>query len=135
VPSGADAVFDPEVSQDGGGSLRVVTGEEGGRLRLYRLGDVGPVEGALVYTGFLKSQDLDGSAYFELWCHPAEGNPAFVRGIPTGVEGTSDWKPQELRFRSPETCADPSSIELNVVIHGTGTVWIDNIRLWDASVE
>lgn len=135
VPTGADAVFDPVVSQDGGGSLRVVTGEEGGRLRLYRLDDVDPVKGALLYTGFLKSQDLGGSAYFELWCHPAEGNPAFVRGVPTRVAGTSDWKPQEVSFSHPETCSDPSSVELNVVIHGAGTVWIDNLRLWDVPVE
>jgi hypothetical protein len=135
VPAGADGVFDPDVSQDGDGSLRVVTGEEGGRLRLYRLENVGPVEGALVYTGFLKSQDLDGSAYFELWCHPAEGNPAFVRGVPTGVAGSADWKPQEVSFRRPETCSDPSSVELNVVIRGSGMVWIDNIRLWVVPVE
>ncbi|HJU86021.1 MAG TPA: hypothetical protein VJ788_01465 [Gemmatimonadota bacterium] len=135
VPAGADAAFDPDVSQDGGGSLRVVTGKEGGRLRLYRLDDVRPVEGALVYTGFLKSQDLDGTGYFELWCHPAEGNAAFARGVPTGVSGSSDWKPQEVSFRRPETCSDPSFLELNVVIHGSGTVWIDNIRLWDVPVE
>lgn len=135
VPAGADAVFDPDVSQDGGGSLKVVTGEQGGRLRLYRLDDVGPVEGTLLYTGFLKSQDLDGSAFFELWCHPAEGNPAFVRGVPRRVAGTSDWKPQELAFSRPETCHDPASVELNVVIQGSGTVWIDNLRLWDVPVE
>lgn len=135
VPSGADAVFDPDVSQDGGGSLRVVTGEQGGRLRLYRLDDVGPVEGALLYTGFLKSQDLKGMAFFELWCHPAEGNPAFVRGLPRRVTGTSDWKPQELSFSRPATCSNPASVELNVVIQGSGTVWIDNLRLWDVAVE
>jgi len=135
VPAGADAVFDPDVSQDGGGSLRVATGEQGGRLRLYRLEDVGSVEGSLLYTGFLKSQDLRGAAFLELWCHPAEGNPAFVRGVPRRVAGTSDWKPQELAFSRPETCHDPVSVELNVVIQGAGTVWIDNLRLWDVPVE
>lgn len=135
VPTGADAVFDPDVSQDGGGSLMVVTGERGGRLRLYRLDEVGPVEGSLLYTGFLKSEDLRGSAFFELWCHPAGGNPAFVRSVPRRVAGTSDWKPQELAFSQPETCHDPASVELNVVIDGAGTVWIDNLRLWDVPVE
>lgn len=135
VPGGTDAAFDPEISQDGGGSLRAQTGEEGGRLRLYRLENLAPVEGSLLYTGFLKSQDLAGAAYFELWCHPQEGNPAFVRGVAGRVEGTSDWKPQEVSFSRPETCRDALSVELNVVIHGAGTVWIDNIRLWDVPVE
>lgn len=135
VPAAADAVFDPDVSQDGGGSLRVVTGMEGGRLRLYRIDDLGPVEGSLVYTGFLKSRDLQGEAFFELWCHPVEGNSAFVRGLPSRVAGTFDWRPQELAFSRPETCRNPSFVELNVVIRGAGTVWIDNLRLWDVHVE
>lgn len=135
VPAGADAVFDRAISQDGGGSLRVVTGEEGGRLRLYRVEDLAPIEGSLLYTGFLRSQDLTGAAFLELWCHPLEGNPAFVRGVARRVAGTSDWKPQELGFTSPDTCKDPASVELNVVIQGAGTVWIDNLRLWDVPVE
>jgi hypothetical protein len=135
VPAGADAVFDRDVSQDGGGSLRVETGEEGGRLRLYRIDDLGPVEGALLFTGFLKSQDLRGTGFFELWCHPVEGNPAFVRGLPRRVAGTSDWKPQELSFSQPARCSNPTAVELNVVIQGAGTVWIDNLRLWDVPLE
>ncbi|HET6362819.1 MAG TPA: hypothetical protein VFH11_12300, partial [Gemmatimonadota bacterium] len=73
--------------------------------------------------------------FFELWCHPAEGNPAFARGLPRSVAGTSDWKPQELSFSRPETCQNPASVELNVIIQGAGTVWIDNLRLWDVAVE
>ena len=46
-------------SRDGGGSLRVDT-QQGGRLRLYALDDIGEVQGRLVYTGFLKSRDLRG---------------------------------------------------------------------------
>ena len=134
VPPSADAVFDPGVSQDGNGSLRVETAE-GGRLRLYELDDVGPVEGRLVYTGFLRSRDLQGMAFLEMWCHPAEGNPAFVRGMSQRVEKTSDWKPTELGFSKPETCSDPSFVELNVVIQGAGTVWIDDLRLWSVPVE
>ncbi len=135
VPAGADAVFDRGVSQDGGGSLRVVAGPQGGRLRLYELDDVGPIEGTLVFSGFLRSRDLAGSAFLELWCHPADGNPAFVRGLPRRVSGTSDWTAQEVFFREPETCREPSSVELNVVIQGAGIVWIDNLGLWDVPVE
>lgn len=135
VPAGADAVFDRDVSQDGGGSLRVETGGEGGRLRLYRIDDVDAIDGTLLFTGFLKSQELRGTAFFELWCHPVEGNPAFVRGLPRRVAGTSDWKPQELSFSQPAACRRPAFVELNVVIQGAGTVWIDNLRLWDLPVE
>lgn len=133
VPAGSDATFDAHVSQDGAGSLRVET-TRGGRLRLYELDDVGSVQGRLVYTGFLKSQDLRGRAFLEMWCRPAEGDPAFVRGVPRSVAGTSDWTPQEIGFSNPDLCRNPVSIELNVVIQGSGIVWIDDLRLWSVPV-
>lgn len=134
VPAGRDATYDAGVSQDGGGSLRIET-QAGGRLRLYELDDVGPIHGRLVYTGFLRSRDLDGTAFLELWCRPAEGDPAFVRGIQTAVSGTFDWRPQVIGFSNPDLCKGPVSVELNVVIQGSGTVWIDNLRLWSVPVE
>jgi hypothetical protein len=133
IPAGADAVFDPNVSQDGGGSLRVET-SRGGRLRLYELDDLGIVQGAVVYTGFLRSRGLSGQAMLEMWCQPAEGDAAFVRGAAQAVAGDSDWTPQEIRFSDPELCRSPASIELNVLIQGSGTVWIDNLRLWSVPV-
>lgn len=134
LPAGRDATYDAETSQDGGGSLRVEA-DGGGRLRLYELDDVGPIEERLVYTGFLRSRDLDGTAFLELWCRPATGDPAFVRGLPTGVSGSSEWTPQVVGFTNPELCRGPVSVELNVVIQGSGTVWVDNLRLWSVPVE
>lgn len=134
IPAGADAVFDPNVSQDGGGSLRVES-DQGGRLRLYELEDLGVVQGALVYTGFLRSRGLAGKAMLEMWCRPAEGEAAFVRSAAQAVAGDSDWTPQEIRFSRPELCRNPVSIELNVLIQGAGTVWIDDLRLWSVPVE
>ena len=129
IPAGADAAFDPGESQDGGGSLRVQT-SRGGRLRLYRLEDLGVVQGEVVFTGFLRSRGLSGRAVLELWCRPAEGDEAFVRGYGSAVTGDSEWTPQEVRFSNPALCRNPVSIELNVLIEGAGTVWIDDLRLW-----
>jgi hypothetical protein len=129
IPAGADAAFDPGVSQDGGGSLRVQT-SQGGRLRLYRLDDLGLVQGEVAFTGFLRSRGLSGRAVLEMWCRPAEGEAAFVRGYGSAVTGDSEWAPQEVRFSNPALCRNPVSIELNVLIEGAGTVWIDDLRLW-----
>lgn len=134
VPSGADAVFDPAVSQDGGGSLRVDS-VRGGRLRLYELQEMGEIQGFIVYTGFLRSRALDGQAMLEMWCRPAEGEAAFVRGAATAVAGDSDWTPQEIRFSRSELCRAPVSVELNVLIQGEGTVWIDDLRLWSVPLD
>ena len=133
VPPDADAAFDPAVSQDGGGSLRVQA-DRGGRLRLYRLEDLGVVQGAVAFTGFLRSRGLNGRAVLEMWCRPAEGDTAFVRGYGSAVTGDADWTPQEVRFSNPALCRNPVSIELNVLIEGAGTVWIDDLRLWSVPV-
>ena len=117
------------MSQDGGGSLRVQT-SQGGRLRLYRLADLGPVQGEVAFTGFLRSSGLSGRAVLEMWCRPAEGEAAFVRGYGSAVTGNSEWAPQEVRFSNPGLCRNPVSIELNVLIEGAGTVWIDDLRVW-----
>jgi hypothetical protein len=78
---------------------------------------------------------MDGQAMLEMWCHPAEGEAVFVRGAATAVAGDSDWTPQEIRFSRPELCPAPASVDLNVLIQGGGTVWIDDLRLWSVPVE
>lgn len=128
VPPDRAAVFDPDVSQDGNGSLRVTTAE-GGILRLYQLDDLGIVRGQIALTGFLRSRGLEGLAMLELRCQPAEGDAAFVRGVPRAVSADSDWRAQDIRFSDPALCRDPVSIQINLWIQGSGTVWVDHLRL------
>ena len=134
VPPGGAAVFDPDISQDGGGSLRIETSREG-RLRLYELDDLGPVQGQLTLTGFLRSRGLRGRALLELRCQPAEGDEAFVRGLRRPAGGDSDWTPQEIRFTDPTLCRDPVRVQINLLILGAGTVWVDDLRLWSLPLE
>lgn len=134
VPPGRAASFDPGVSQDGNGSLRVTTAE-GGLLRLYDLDELGIVQGQVTLTGFLRSRDLGGQAMLELRCRPAEGDAAFVRGLQSAATGNTDWRAQEIRFTDPALCRDPVSIQINLLIQGAGTVWVDNLRLWSVPTD
>lgn len=134
VPPGSAATFDPDVSRDGGGSLRIET-SEGGRLRLYELDDLGPMQGQVTLTGFLRSRGLRGKAMLELRCQPGEGDEAFVRGLRRSAAGDSDWTAQEIRFSDPALCRDPVLIQINLLIQGSGTVWVDDLRLWSVPLE
>lgn len=134
VPPDRAAVFDPNVSQDGNGSLRVTTAE-GGLLRLYQLDELGIVQGQIALTGFLRSRGLAGLAMLELRCQPAEGDAAFVRGVPRAVSGDSDWRAQDIRFGNPALCRDPVSIQINLWFQGSGTVWVDHLRLWSVPAD
>ena len=71
----------------------------------------------LIYTAMVKSE-LDGMAYLEMWAHVG-GRQYISRGMNDMVTGKSDWK----------AIQKPDKVTLNLVINGTGTVWIDAIIL------
>ena len=100
---------------------------------------MGRIAGFLGQRGFAPSPPAaaapgarppEGAAFLEMRCRPATRDASFVRGGPTGVKGTSDWTPQVAGFSDPALCHGPVGVELNVVIQGPGTVWIDALRLW-----
>lgn len=132
VPTGRAAAFDPEISSDGGGSLRVVVTDStsGGTLRLYELEDPAFPEGQVVLTGSLRSRGLQGQGILELRYQPRGENEAFVRGVRGLVSGDADWTPQEVRFEDPDLCREPESIRISLLVLGMGTVWVDDLRLW-----
>lgn len=119
--------LDTTVSSDGKGSLRV-TAAAPVTVRLYETGDI-PVDNArLVYQARLRTENVQGQAYLEMWCRfPGKGE-FFSRALQAPLSGTAEWSSQETSFSLKEG-EDPDEIKLNLVINGTGTVWIDDIRL------
>ena len=119
--------MDEEVTSDGNGSLRL-TAMEPTTFRLYETGDIDVDDSRLVYQARVKTREVEGEVYLEMWCHfPGKGE-FFSRGLHAPVSGTVDWTTQETPFflRKGE---NPDNIKLNVVINGTGTAWIDDVRL------
>lgn len=86
------------------------------------------VEGAtLVYQARVKSTDLAGNAYLEMWVH--FGTTAFFsRGLRSMVHGTNGWTALETPFYL-KSGQRPTKVTLNLVINGAGTVWVDDVRL------
>ena len=122
--------YDEQVSSDGDGSLRV-TSDEPFSAHLYELDDVDVENAMLIYRAQVKTRDVDGHAYVEMVCHFPDGKGYFSRALETPLYGTSDWTTQETPFdlKKGET---PLKIEVNLVISGSGTVWIDEIEIWAA---
>ncbi len=118
---------DPGITSDGGGSLRL-TATEPTTFRLFETGDLDIENSRLIYQARVKARDVNGEVYLEMWCHfPGKGE-FFSRGLHAPLSGTIDWTTQETPFflRKGE---NPDNIKLNLVINGTGTAWIDDIRL------
>jgi hypothetical protein len=119
--------FDKGVSSDGNGALRIDTVEPA-TIRLYEVKDVTVENARLIYRAHLKTRNLLGQAYLEMWCVFPGAGEYFSRALQNPLSGTLDWTTRETPFflQKGQT---PELIKLNLVINGKGTVWIDDISL------
>jgi hypothetical protein len=85
----------------------------------------------VIYRARLKSEAVDGQAYLEMWCRfPGKGE-FFSRGLANPLSGSNNWASYETPFflKKGET---PDLIKLNLVVKGTGKVWIKDVELLKA---
>jgi hypothetical protein len=97
-------------------------------VKLFELPNPGAANSTLIYQARLKTEDLQGRAYLEMWCRfPGKGE-YFSRGFDSTVTGTTDWTTCETPFilRAGEV---PDQIRLNVVVEGKGRIWIEQVQL------
>ena len=122
--------IDKQISSDGNGSLRIDAAEPT-IVRLFETGDVDIEYARLIYQAKIRTEDVRGPVYLEMWCHfPGKGE-FFSRGltqIKQPLAGTTDWTTEEIHFLLHDE-ENPDNIKLNLVIGGKGTAWIDDIRL------
>jgi hypothetical protein len=119
--------LDNRVKSEGKGSLKISLTEPS-VVRLYETGDIDLEGAALVYQAKLKTEDLQGRAYLEMWCHFEGKGEFFSRGLDSPLSGTNNWVSVEVPFFL-KAGENPDNVKLNIVGEGTGTVWVDDIRL------
>jgi uncharacterized protein (TIGR03067 family) len=133
------------ITRDGitedGGSWKI----DATRQRFVRLYEVQPpVEECVIYfRAKIKSSNLHGRAYLEMWSRFPFGGEYFSKGLKNAVLGTTDWQAVEIPFvlqknerpdmfklgmeiepNAPRDRPDPSKLP--------ETVWIKDIELWQA---
>jgi len=119
--------IDSSVFSEGSGSIRV-DAKQPMVVKLYEIGKMEVDNCRIIYQAKLKTEALQGDAYLEMWCHfPGKGD-FFSRALNTKLSGDNDWSSHEAPFMLQEG-EKPDHVKLNVVVNGTGTVWIDDIRL------
>ena len=118
---------DSSVTVEGAGSLRIEAASPT-RVLLFETGDIDVEDARLIYRARLRTDDLDGQAYLEMWCVFDEMGEFFSRALQTPLSGTNDWATQETPFFLEEG-QNPTNVKLNLVVDGAGTVWIDDVRL------
>jgi len=119
--------MDKEISIDGNGSLRIHSTEPT-VVGLFETGDIDIEDARLIYQAKVRTENLDGKAYLEMWCNFPDKGEFFSRSLQTPLTGTTDWTTEETPFFLQKG-ENPDNVKLNLIIDGQGTVWIDDIRL------
>jgi len=123
--------MDEKITSDGNGSLRITTSTPT-TVRLYETGNIDIENARLIYQAKLRTKDVEGQVYIEMWCHfPGKGE-SFSRALQSPLSGSNEWTSQETPFFLKKS-ENPDNVKINLVVNGKGTVWIDDIRLIKAS--
>jgi hypothetical protein len=118
---------DSRVKKEGRGALKIEV-IEAEVVRLYETGDIDIEDAVLVYQARLRTEGVQGRIYLEMWCHFEDKGEFFSRGLNETLSGTTKWTLLETPFFL-KAGENPDNVKLNLVCEGTGTVWVDDIRL------
>ncbi len=129
----SNVALDSDVTSDGNGSLRISV-DQPSTIRLYETGDLDVENARLTYQAKVRTENLEGRAYLEMWCQFSGRGEYFSRDLNSPLTGTVDWSAEETPFFLKKG-ENPDNIKLNLVVEGKGTVWIDDIRLLRAPLK
>lgn len=118
---------DTQTKAEGAASLRITT-PRAVTIPVAEIDAPGVDNARLTYSARVKTAlEGEGQAYLEMWCIFKDGQ-YFSRGLDNPATGATDWS----RLSTPfflKSGQMPEKITLNLVIQGSGTVWIDDVHL------
>ena len=89
--------FDAAVTADGNGALKLEATQPT-TLRLFEVTDIEVEEARLLYRAKLRTENVSGTAYLEMWCVFPEMGEFFSRGLERPLTGTVEWTSAETPF-------------------------------------
>ena len=97
-------------------------------IRLFEVENPGVEQCVVTYRAKLKTENLTGQAYLEMWCRfPGKGE-FFSRGLNHAITGSNDWASYETPFILKKG-EKPDLIKLNLVVQSAGKVWVKDMEL------
>ena len=103
-------------------------------VRLFEVASPGLEQCLVTYRARIKSANVQGRAYLEMWCRFPGRGEFFSKGIQQTVTGTTDWASSETPFLLKQG-QRPDLIKLNLAVEGSGTLWIDGVELLATSLQ
>lgn len=120
--------LDSEISADGTASIRIDT-DQPVTIPLYEFEDVNVDDAVLMYQARVRTHNMHGEVYLEMWCGFNGKGEFFSRDLETPLTGTTNWSIESTPFYLQKG-QKPDYIKLNLVVNGRGSAWIDDIRLF-----
>jgi hypothetical protein len=100
-------------------------------LRLFELAEPGVDDCMVIFRARLKTEAVTEPAYLEMWCRFPGRGEFFSRGLQNTVTGSNDWASYETPFFLKKG-QQPDLIKLNLVLKGSGKIWIKDVELLKA---
>lgn len=120
--------IDRDIRHEGAGSLKIIS-QQPATIRLFEF-DIKKIENTrLIYSAFVKCRDFQGQVFLEMWCGFPQKGEFFSRNLNRPLSGTVEWTEVTTPFYLKEG-ESPDRIKLNLILNGTGTVWVDRITLF-----
>jgi hypothetical protein len=95
---------------------------------LYEVPNPGVEQCVVNYRAELRTEDVKGRAFLEMWCRLPGRGEFFSKGFTNAVKGTCEWASYEIPFYL-KAGQKPDLIRLNLVIEGGGKVWLRRLEL------
>ena len=105
-----------------------VSCEKGQVVRLFEVPDPEVENCRVIYRAKIKSEGLSEPAYLEMWCRFSGKGEYFSRGLDHAITGSNDWGTYEIPFFLKKG-EKPDLIKLNIVVKGSGKIWLKDIEL------
>ncbi|MGH6932932.1 MAG: hypothetical protein ACREEE_10930 [Dongiaceae bacterium] len=106
-----------------------ITATEPRTVHLFEISEPDSEQCQLAFRAMLRGAHLTKRAYLELWCRFPGRGEYFSKGLYQALIGTTGWISCETPFYLKRH-QRPDLLRLNLVLEGTGSVWIKNIEVW-----
>lgn len=85
----------------------------------------------LIYRATFRSKELSGRAYLLMTVRWADGLETFSRGFEQALIGSVPWVTEDISYNL-DRAKKVDNVTLGMVIEGTGTVWVNDVKLLKA---
>ena len=110
------------------GDVWIVDTKEKKTINLFEVPNPDVGKCMLIYRAKLKTENVQGKAYLEMWCRLFGVGEFFSKGLQNAVKGTNDWASYEIPFYLKQG-QKPDLIKLNITMEGPGKIWLKEIEL------